>query len=92
MTDTNWRNHCKALLSDVISEYLNDDKMTPNDFVEDVKEELDSWMEYHKGQYVKASSIQDKLEQVQNKVAEDPFAGFVTKDIDPRFIPHSSRA
>ena len=59
MIDAAWREHCKGLLSDVISEYLNDDKMTPNHFVEDVKEELNSWMEYHKGQYVKASSNVD---------------------------------
>jgi len=64
MIDTAWREHCKGLLSDVISEYLNDDKMTPNDFIEDVKGELDTWMEYHKEQYVKASSIQDKLQQL----------------------------
>ena len=88
MTDTSWRQHCKGLLSDIIADYLNDDKMTPNDFIEDVKEELDSWMEYHKGQYVKASSIQDKLEKVQNKVAENPFADFLTKDTEPRSIPH----
>jgi len=64
MIDAAWREHCKGLLSDVIAEYLNDDKMTPNDFIEDVKGELDTWMEYHKGQYVKASSIQDKLQQL----------------------------
>jgi len=64
MIGTAWREHCKGLLSDVIAEYLNDDKMTPNDFIEDVKGELDTWMEYHKGQYVKASSIQDKLQQL----------------------------
>ena len=92
MTDTSWRQHCKGLLSDIISDYLNDDNMTPDHFIEDVKEELDSWMEYHKGQYVKASSIQDKLEKVQNKVAEDPFSGFVDNSIDPRYVPHSSRA
>ena len=64
MTDTTWREHCKGLLSDIIADYLNDDKMSPKDFVDDIKEELDSWMEYHKGQYVKASSIQDKLSQL----------------------------
>ncbi len=64
MTDTTWRQHCKGLLSDIIADYLNDDKMSPKDFVDDIKEELDSWMEYHKGQYVKASSIQDKLSQL----------------------------
>lgn len=64
MNDTEWRTHCKGLLSDVITEYLNADRMTPKDFIEDVKEELDSWMEYHKEQYVKASSIQDKLSQL----------------------------
>ena len=88
MTDTSWRQHCKGLLSDIIADYLNDDNMTPNDFIEDVKEELDSWMEYHKGQYVKASSIQDKLEKVQNKVAENPFSDFITKDTEPRSIPY----
>jgi predicted DNA-binding transcriptional regulator AlpA len=39
--------------------------MTPNDLIGDIKEEVDSWMEYHKGQYVKASSIYDKLQQQQ---------------------------
>tara|TARA_B100001939_G_scaffold87738_1_gene75193 strand:- start:2460 stop:2657 length:198 start_codon:yes stop_codon:yes gene_type:complete len=64
MIDTTWREHCKGLLSDIIADYLNDDKMTPNDFIEDVREELDSWMEYHKEQYAKASSIQDKLQEL----------------------------
>ena len=63
-TQDSWRQHCKGLLSDIIADYLNDDKMTPKDFVDDIKEELDSWMEYHKEQYVKASSIQDKLQQL----------------------------
>tara|TARA_A200000159_G_scaffold49870_1_gene46087 strand:+ start:1943 stop:2182 length:240 start_codon:yes stop_codon:yes gene_type:complete len=62
MNDTEWRTHCKGLLSDVIAEYLNADRMTPNDLIGDIKEEVDSWMEYHKGQYVKASSIYDKLQ------------------------------
>ena len=64
MTDTTWREHCKGLLSDIVADYLNDDKMTPKDFVDDIKEELDSWMDYHKEQYTKASSIQDKLQQL----------------------------
>lgn len=63
MTSTNWRSHCRGLLSDVIAEYLSDDKMSPSDLVYDLKEEVDSWMEYHKGQYVKAASMYDKLEQ-----------------------------
>ena len=64
MTDTAWREHCKGLLSDIVADYLTDDKMTPKDFVDDIKEELDSWMEYNKEQYDKASSIQDKLQQL----------------------------
>ena len=56
-----WRQHIKGLLSDVVSDYMNDENLPPNALIDDLKEEVKSWADYHKDNYVKATEIYDKL-------------------------------
>ena len=61
MTKEKWRNHLKNLLSDIVSEYMNDENLSADSLVDDLREEVHSWMMYHQENYVKASEIYDKL-------------------------------
>ena len=61
MTKEKWRDHLKNLLSDIVSEYMNDENLSADSLVDDLREEVHSWMMYHKDNYVKASEIYDKL-------------------------------
>ena len=61
MSKEQWRDHLKSLLSDVVADYMNDETLSANALIDDLKEEVNSWMEYHKSNYVKASEIYDKL-------------------------------
>ena len=61
MTKEKWRNHLKNLLSDIVSEYMNDETLSSEALVDDLREEVHSWMMYHKDNYAKASEIYDKL-------------------------------
>ena len=61
MSKENYRNHLKNLLSDIVSEYMNDETLSSQAFLDDLREEVHSWMMYHQEHYVKASEIYDKL-------------------------------
>jgi|DEB0MinimDraft_10_1074344.scaffolds.fasta_scaffold76951_2 hypothetical protein len=61
MSKEQWRDHLKGLLSDVVADYMNDETLSADMFVDDLREEVHSWMMYHKDQYAKASEIYDKL-------------------------------
>ena len=57
MTKEQWREHLKNLLSDVVSEYLNSEDVEAEDLIEDIRQELKSWMDYHAQQELKASKV-----------------------------------
>ena len=61
MTKENYRNHLKNLLSDIVLEYMNDETLSSQALLDDLREEVHSWMMYHQEHYVKASEIYDKL-------------------------------
>ena len=61
MTKEKWRDHLKNLLSDIDSEYMNDETLSSQALLDDLREQVHSWMMYHKDNYVKASEIYDKL-------------------------------
>jgi hypothetical protein len=61
MTKEKWRDHLKGLLSDIVSEYMNDENLSADALVDDLREEVHSWMMYHQEHYAKASEIYDKL-------------------------------
>ena len=61
MTKENYRNHPRNLLSDIVSEYMNDETLSSEALVDDLRKEVHSWMMYHQEHYVKASEIYDKL-------------------------------
>ena len=56
-----WRQHIKGLLSDVVSDYMNDENLSSDALIDDLKEEVKSWADYIKDKYVKAIEIYDKL-------------------------------
>ena len=61
MTKEKWRDHLKNLLSDIVSEYMNDETLSSEALIDDLRKEVHSWMMYHKDNYAKASEIYDKL-------------------------------
>ena len=65
-TGHSWREHLRRLLSDVIADYLNDDDITPDDLIEDIRVEIKSWIDYHQRQEMKASQIYCKLSGLAN--------------------------
>lgn len=64
MNTMDYRQHLKGLLGDIVGEYMNDPELKPQNFIDDIKEEIDSWVEYHQDNYVKATTIRDKLLQL----------------------------
>jgi len=54
---TNYRQFLKDRLSDIISEYIADDALTPQMFFDDVVDELRGWVDYHEKGLTKSADI-----------------------------------
>ena len=57
----NYKIERKKRLADLVSEYLNEDDTTPQEFYDELIEEVDSWIDYHKKQMNIAVDVKSLL-------------------------------
>lgn len=57
----NYKIKRKERLADLVSEYLNEDDTTPQEFYDELIEEVDSWIDYNKKQMNKAVDAKSLL-------------------------------
>lgn len=63
-TVSNYHQHLKDRISDIISEYMSDDNLTPQHFVDDINGELKGWVDYYEQGRAKATEMQSKFEGI----------------------------
>ena len=59
---TNYRQFLKDRLCDTIAEYVNDDKLTPQMFYDDVMDELKSWVNYYEEGLAKSADLYCRMQ------------------------------
>ena len=61
LSPDNYKIERKKRLADLVSEYLNEDDTTPQEFYDELIEEVDSWIDYHKKQMNRAVDVKSLL-------------------------------
>ena len=62
VTQESWRQHLQGRLGDVVAEYINDDRITPQMFYEDVLDELKSWIDYYEDGLTKSAVLYCRMQ------------------------------
>ena len=56
-----YRKQLRNSIADLVAEYLTDDDLTPQDFMDDILGEVKEWTDYHETQLQKCYQIYLKL-------------------------------
>ena len=62
VTLSDYRQHLKDRLTDIIAEYVSNDDLTPQMFYDDVSDELKSWVDYYEQGLMKSADLYCRMQ------------------------------
>ena len=62
VTLSDYHQHLKDRLTDIIAEYVGDDNLTPQMFFDDVVDELKSWVDYYEQGLMKSADLYCRMQ------------------------------
>ena len=62
VTVSDYRQHLKDRLTDIIAEYVSNDDLTPQMFYDDVSDELKSWVDYYEQGLMKSADLYCRMQ------------------------------